>query len=312
MSETDFDRGFWERDDRVPHLHYGQYHGRRHINGPGSYSMDKYQDIIEAWSEGFHVGSLIILILIVICNYRRGVLLHKLILLEVSGHLMSLDPQNPDINTGGSTANRLSTVVACGSAWNVHFHGGSLLRTVRTSPSRLPILEMLTQRLYSYVSSTGILMYVSYSIHNLVSWMKIKPFLPRWGGRFFIISLAIVQPYWVVEMWANYEFYNSGGTNTVFATTRYCEPLFRDPWWIFTTLYLCVAIKKGYELTFKQLFQASPRFAVMLLCMFLSVVFLVTDVAVTFKASAMQHGMNPFWRVSFFISDLFISTEIRK
>ena len=40
-------------------------------------------DVLEAWAEGYNVGSLIILILIVICNYRRGVWLHKLILLEL-------------------------------------------------------------------------------------------------------------------------------------------------------------------------------------------------------------------------------------
>lgn len=39
---------------------------------------------IEAWAQGYYVGSLIILILIVFCNYRSGVWLHKLILLEVS------------------------------------------------------------------------------------------------------------------------------------------------------------------------------------------------------------------------------------
>ena len=38
---------------------------------------------LEAWGEGYHVGSLVILVLLVLCNYRRHVLLHKLILLEV-------------------------------------------------------------------------------------------------------------------------------------------------------------------------------------------------------------------------------------
>ena len=38
---------------------------------------------LEAWAQGYNVGSLIILILIVFCNYRSGVWLHKLILLEV-------------------------------------------------------------------------------------------------------------------------------------------------------------------------------------------------------------------------------------
>lgn len=44
--------------------------------------------ILEAWSQGYMVGSLIIMGAITLANMRRGVLLHKLILLEVlqSGH----------------------------------------------------------------------------------------------------------------------------------------------------------------------------------------------------------------------------------
>ena len=47
-------------------------------------SMTVDFDILESWSEGFQLGALIILMLIVICNMRRHVLLHKLILLEVN------------------------------------------------------------------------------------------------------------------------------------------------------------------------------------------------------------------------------------
>lgn len=39
--------------------------------------------ILEAWGEGFNVGALIMLILLVFCNYRSGTILHKLIALEV-------------------------------------------------------------------------------------------------------------------------------------------------------------------------------------------------------------------------------------
>lgn len=39
--------------------------------------------ILEAWGEGFNVGALVMLILLVFCNYRPGVILHKLIALEV-------------------------------------------------------------------------------------------------------------------------------------------------------------------------------------------------------------------------------------
>lgn len=42
------------------------------------------QVIVEAWAQGFNVGGLVLLVLLVLCNYRRHVLLHKLILLEVS------------------------------------------------------------------------------------------------------------------------------------------------------------------------------------------------------------------------------------
>lgn len=39
--------------------------------------------ILEAWAQGYMVGSIVIMICITLCNIRRGVLLHKLILLEV-------------------------------------------------------------------------------------------------------------------------------------------------------------------------------------------------------------------------------------
>jgi hypothetical protein len=45
--------------------------------------------IIEAWAQGYMVGSLIIMACVAFANMRRGVLLHKLILIEVrmSRHL---------------------------------------------------------------------------------------------------------------------------------------------------------------------------------------------------------------------------------
>ena len=41
------------------------------------------QVIVEAWAQGFNVGAVVTLILFVMCNYRRGVMLHALILVEV-------------------------------------------------------------------------------------------------------------------------------------------------------------------------------------------------------------------------------------
>ena len=39
--------------------------------------------ILESWAQGYMVGSLIIMGAITIANMRRGIVLHKLILLEV-------------------------------------------------------------------------------------------------------------------------------------------------------------------------------------------------------------------------------------
>ena len=39
--------------------------------------------VVEAWAQGFMVGAILIMLCITVSNYRRGVLLHKLILLEV-------------------------------------------------------------------------------------------------------------------------------------------------------------------------------------------------------------------------------------
>lgn len=39
--------------------------------------------IVEAWAQGLNVGALVFISLIVLCNYRRHITLHKLILLEV-------------------------------------------------------------------------------------------------------------------------------------------------------------------------------------------------------------------------------------
>ena len=44
--------------------------------------------ILEAWGQGFMVGALIILMCITLANMRKGVLLHKLILLEVCSLLL--------------------------------------------------------------------------------------------------------------------------------------------------------------------------------------------------------------------------------
>ncbi|CAI6091125.1 unnamed protein product [Clonostachys chloroleuca] len=216
---------------------------------PVAANLTREQAIVEAWAQGFSVGSVVILILFVLCNYRRKILLHKLILLEL---------------------------------FLAGWHG---------------IFIFFDDPAYGWVlSSTAALLYISYNLHNVISWLKIKPFLPRWGGHLFIISLLLVQPYWVLETWANFQYFNILGNN-LFKHSRYFEPLARDPWWIFTTVKLVMVINKNYGYTLIGLVKTSPRFGIMLLCMFLSIVFLATDVAVTATIST-QSGINPFWRLA--------------
>ena len=54
-------------------------HERSELN-----SQSRISVVVEAWTEGFNVGAIVILMLIVLCNFRKGVLLHKLIIIEVS------------------------------------------------------------------------------------------------------------------------------------------------------------------------------------------------------------------------------------
>ncbi|KAF2812609.1 uncharacterized protein BDZ99DRAFT_367374, partial [Mytilinidion resinicola] len=204
--------------------------------------------ILEAWAEGYNVGSLIILILIVFCNYRAKVMLHKLILLEL--------------------------VLAL-------WHGTFIF-------AQDPYYGW-------YLSATATLLFLSYFLHNIISWLKIRPFLPRWGSRVFIGTLIAVQPFWIVECWSNWEYFNGLGIR-VNVSTRPWEALARDPWWIFTTWKLIDAIKKTYGFKIWGLIKISPRFGVMIGCMALSIVFLLTDVIVTALHITHNAGINPYWR----------------
>jgi hypothetical protein len=51
---------------------------------PGAWPVSPAKLTLEAWSQGCMIGALIIMIGITLANMRRGVLLHKLILIEVS------------------------------------------------------------------------------------------------------------------------------------------------------------------------------------------------------------------------------------
>merc|ERR1712000_617172 len=174
---------------------------------------DPHGLVLEAWAEGYMIGSLIIMSCITLANMRRGVLLHKLILLELvlgywQGFFILFDPPV--------------------YAW--------------------------------WLSVAAIFLNISWSLHNVIAWMKIRPFLNKTASRLFIGSVILVQPYWVVEIYANFTYFHN--VNTVFLKTRPWEALCRDPWWVLAACILFYNIKTKYDLSITQIVQISPRCAV--------------------------------------------------
>ncbi|KAH7125863.1 hypothetical protein EDB81DRAFT_872134 [Dactylonectria macrodidyma] len=145
-----------------------------------------------------------------------------------------------------------------------------------------------------YLSSTAILLISSWSLHNIVSWMKSRPFLETRGRRIYISTVAFAQLYWVLELYANFAYFN-GGHGRLFNTTRPFEPLFRDPWWIFTTANLFWNIRYRYSLTLTQIVRISPRFAVLLFSMCLSIIFIILEVLAVTPVFSIG-GINPYWK----------------
>ena len=76
-----------------------------------------------------------------------------------------------------------------------------------------------------WLSVSAIPLNVSWSLHNVIAWMKIKPFLPRYASWMFIGTVILVQPYWVVEIYANFTYFHN--INKVFEHTRPYEALCR-------------------------------------------------------------------------------------
>ena len=76
-----------------------------------------------------------------------------------------------------------------------------------------------------YLSVSAIFLNISWSLHNVIAWMKNKPFLSPRVSRLYIISVALVQPYWVIEIYANFTYFNN--INGLFVHTRPFEALFR-------------------------------------------------------------------------------------
>ncbi|KAJ5990472.1 hypothetical protein N7522_010679 [Penicillium canescens] len=223
-------------------------HAKRTVQRPVD---DPAALILEAWSQGLMTGSLVIMAAVTYANMRPGVLLHKLILLEL---ILALA------------------------------HG-----TFIFAPD--PVYGW-------YLATTAIGLIVSWSLHNVIAWMKNTPFMGRKLSLFYIGTIILAQPYWATEIYANFAYFNNINL-TVYEKIRPWEALFRDPWWIYTTCNLFWVVKTQYNFGILELVRECPRFGLMLVSMCLSIVFIALDVISVTGAlkSAMPLGINPFWKV---------------
>ncbi|KAL2813037.1 hypothetical protein BDW59DRAFT_178355 [Aspergillus cavernicola] len=209
--------------------------------------------ILEAWAQGLMVGALVVMTAITYANMRSGVLLHKLILLEL---VLALP------------------------------HG-----TFIFAPE--PAYGW-------YLSATAIGLIISWSLHNVIAWLKNKAFMNRPVSVFYIGTIILVQPYWVLEIYANFAYFNEINP-AIYEKIRPWEALLRDPWWIYTTCNIFWVIKTHYNFKITELVRECPRFGLVLGSICLSIIFLVLDIlsAIGVFQGAMKRGINPFWKLCF-------------
>lgn len=86
-----------------------------------------------------------------------------------------------------------------------------------------------------YFSATATLLYVSYILHNIIAWIKIKPFLSKTASNFYIVTVVLVTPYWIVESYALFVYFS--GQSRLFAKTRSLEAIFRSVQAILTKIF---------------------------------------------------------------------------
>ncbi|KAJ9652293.1 hypothetical protein H2198_008427 [Neophaeococcomyces mojaviensis] len=217
--------------------------------------------ILESWSQGFVVGSLMLMGCITVANMRRGVLLHKLIFLE---QIMAL------------THGTFCFMEFDGYGW--------------------------------YLSSTAALLYLSYILHNVVAWLKIRPFFhgksttfqPRFvklTTRIYIGTLVLTVPPVLFQISDNFRYFN--GYSGWYVPVRPYEPLMRDPWWVFCCAILFYVISKSYGMGVVKIIKKSPRFGILFASIILALIFTGLDISASIHSFiGSTDGINPFWKLS--------------
>ena len=87
-----------------------------------------------------------------------------------------------------------------------------------------------------YLSSTAALLYCSYFTHNVVAWIKIKPFFKQPSGSFspltcklvtwiYLTTLAATIPIFIFQIVNNFRYFNN--INELYDSLRPYEPLIK-------------------------------------------------------------------------------------
>jgi hypothetical protein len=159
-----------------------------------------------------------------------------------------------------------------------------------------------------YLSSTAALLYCSYFVHNVVAWLKIKPFfvgpqasfrpkVSKWVTIIYLTTLAMTAPVMIFQIYNNFRYFNN--ISRLYEKSRPYEPLYRDPWWLFSILTLFHIIRKCYSINGFRLVRKSPRFGILLAAIFLAVSFTIVDIISSIVPGlSVTDGINPYWKLA--------------
>lgn len=77
-----------------------------------------------------------------------------------------------------------------------------------------------------YLAATAIGLIISWSLHNVIAWLKNRPFMSRGLSLCYVGTIILVQPYWATEIYANFAYFNNIDV-AVYEKIRPLEALFR-------------------------------------------------------------------------------------
>jgi hypothetical protein len=77
-----------------------------------------------------------------------------------------------------------------------------------------------------YLATSAIGLIISWSLHNVIAWMKNRPFMGRKLSLFYVGTIILAQPYWATEIYANFAYFNNINP-IVYEKIRPWEALFR-------------------------------------------------------------------------------------